>query len=131
VRVPIAFEVVIEVGVGVEVEDLERSVVPVKRTHHRITQGVVAAQQERSEAALEQFGDRGLDGQTAGGGILGQRQISLIDPRAWCTGIDAPFTPFIAVVAAVRCPDGGRRAGRPSSPRRGPIPRQPQHRDSA
>ena len=61
VREAVALELVVEIGMGIDVENGERWMAPAHRTENGIRHGMVPAQGEGSPATGEQLGDAGLD----------------------------------------------------------------------
>ena len=105
----VPLDVLVEVRMGVEVEDGELRVAGAQGPEHGVGDRVVAAQGDRPVAALEQAADALLD-QGPGLAAGGQRQVAGIgQPGEVLQGLG----PGVAGIAVQGLADGGRRLGRP------------------
>ena len=78
----IAFKIGINVGVRIEMQNVERTMTRRQRRNHRICYRMVAAQQQRNSARIHRVSHRLYDERVISGGISVQkRHIAAIDQR--------------------------------------------------
>ena len=110
VRAGVVPEVVVEVRVGVEVEDAERVVPASEALHDRPGDGVVTAEADGREPMIEHGADRALDG-CPGIGHLAEVQVARVEDNAPAE-IDARLRPHVEGVGEELFADLRRRFGR-------------------
>jgi len=89
VREAVAFELVVEVGVGIEMDDGQPRNALAEGANDRQSDGVIAAQAHRAEAMIEKFTDLQFD---RGEGLLKRKfQIAGIAVDAGLGEIDSRF----------------------------------------
>ena len=76
VRIAIALEFVIEIGVRVDVQDRDAAMPLRDRAHDRIGDRVIAAEADRAKSVLEHRGNARLNRGPRGCGILAEREIA-------------------------------------------------------
>ena len=77
-RVAVALELVVEIGVRVDVEDRESGLSPTDGPEHRVGHGVVAAERDGPGSLGEQRGNPGLDPRAR---VAGRRQDQVAGVR--------------------------------------------------
>jgi hypothetical protein len=107
----VALELVVEIGMGIEVENGERWIAPAHRTENGIRHGMVSAQGEGPPATGEQLGYAGLD-LLARISVRREREIAGVSQGAQCQKILSLLGPRIPVGRMNRGPDEWRRLGR-------------------
>src|SRR5450755_2902604 len=113
---PVAFEFVIEIGMGIEVNDGQAGNVPAKSADDRQRNRMVSAQAYRTQSLVQQFAHSLFD---RGKGLLeSELQISGIAVRNLRAQIDASFRPRIRRTGIECHANDGRRSRRPSQPGR-------------
>jgi hypothetical protein len=108
----IALEVLVEIGVGIKVDDREILEVPSKGAKDGVGDGMITAQRYGTLALLQHAVNRLLDGREAV--ALGELEIAGILVSAFGAYVDPEFGPHIGGIAAQRVADERRSGGRAS-----------------
>ena len=114
VGLAIAFEFVVEVGMGVEVDDGEFGNTLPEGSNDGQCDGVVAAEADRAEILVEEFSNFLFDGWERF--LKMKLEIAGIAVSAGCVEVDAGFSGGVCGVGMESYADDGRRSGGSSKP---------------
>jgi len=120
-RVAIALEIGVQVGVRVEVQHRQAAVACSERAQHGIGDRMVTAEHQQRRALRQRVADAPLDDveRCSRAGLGGHRDIAMVDDGFTRPHPDPAFAPRVAGVGAERRADGGRCLG--GSPPEGRI----------
>src|SRR5258707_7829794 len=104
VGVGIAFVIGVEIGMGVEMDERDAGDLLADGAENWVSDGVVAAEADRTLAGFHDFCDRIFDARK-GVGRLHRRQIAGIFENSWSAEADAGFGGFVPGVGEQRLAD--------------------------
>ncbi len=127
VGVAVAVELIVQVGVGVHMQQGEPRVSAAKCAEQGIRDRMITPEREWPVSVVEQPGRRSLDGLTGPGGITERKVARVVDHVL--VEIAAELGGVVGGRAGERLADDAGRLGRSPEERRAAVVRQPEQRD--